>query len=219
MMSNLTPQPYYRRNLPHIQPLGATFFVTFRLTGSIPLIVLRALHEETERALAKLERLPDSPARTERIYREHRLFFGKWDAALHAGNGPDWLRRPDVATRVADAMHHFDGKRYDLFVFCIMPNHVHWIITPLPKTETEYYALASIMHSIKGYTAVHANKLLGRTGAFWHHESYDHYVRNTAELERIITYVVHNPVKAGLVTDWREWPWTYVAPSLGYDIP
>jgi REP element-mobilizing transposase RayT len=214
-MSNLAPESYYRRNLPHIQPPGATLFVTFRLAGSIPLTVLQTLHEESERVLTELECTPDSPVRAGRIYREQRRFFGRWDAVLDAGSGPNWLRRPEVAALVADAMHHFDGQRYDLPAFCIMPNHVHWVITPLLKTETEYYSLASIMHSIKSYTAGRANKLLGRTGAFWQHESHDHFVRNAAELERIIAYVLHNPVKAGLVTDWQSWPWTYVTQSSG----
>ncbi len=69
------------------------------------------------------------------------------------------------------------------------------------------------MHSIKGFTAGRANQLLGRTGAFWLHESYDHYVRDEAELRRIVAYVVNNPVKAGLVTEWQAWPWTYVRDS------
>jgi len=53
-MSNLAPELVYRRNLPHIQPPGGTFFVTFRLAGSIPADVLAALHEESERIVAEL---------------------------------------------------------------------------------------------------------------------------------------------------------------------
>ena len=208
-MSNLVPESVYRRNLPHIQPPGATFFITFRLAGSIPAAVAAALCAEAERIQAELERAPDSPERAERIYLEQRRFFGRWDAVLDAGAGPDWLRNPAVAALVADSMRHFDGQRYDLLVFCIMSNHVHVVLTPLLKTESAYYPLAQIMHTMKGYTAGQANRLLKRAGAFWQHESYDHYVRSAAELERIVAYVVNNPVKAGLVTDWQAWPWTY----------
>ena len=211
-MSNLVPESVYRRNLPHIQPPGATFFITFRLAGSIPAAVAAALCAEAERIQAELERAPDSPERAERIYLEHRRFFGRWDAVLDTGDGPDWLRNPAVAALVADSMRHFDGQRYDLFAFCIMSNHVHVVLTPLLKTESAYYPLAQIMHTVKGYTAGRANRLLGRAGAFWQHESYDHYVRNAAELERVVAYVVNNPVKAGLVTDWQAWPWTYCKP-------
>jgi REP element-mobilizing transposase RayT len=203
------PESVYRRNLPHIQPPGATFFITFRLAGSIPAAVAAALCAEAERIQAELERAPDSPERAERMYLEQRRFFGRWDAVLDAGDGPDWLRNPAVAALVADSIHYFDGQRYDLLVFCIMSNHVHVVLTPLLKTESAYYPLAQIMHTMKGYTAGQANQLLERTGAFWQHESYDHYVRSAAELERIIAYVVNNPVKAGLVTAWQAWPWTY----------
>jgi REP element-mobilizing transposase RayT len=208
-MSNLAPALIYRRNLPHIQPPGATFFVTFRLVGSIPAAVLAALHAEAERILAELERLPDSPERAERLYLEERRFFGKWDAVLDEGRGPDWLRNPEIAKLVADSMHYFAGKRYDLLAYCIMSNHVHVVFTPLLKVEETCYPLAQILHTMKGYSAGRANRLLSRSGAFWLHESYDHYVRSEAELGRIITYVVNNPVKAGLVSEWQAWLWTY----------
>ena len=208
-MSNLTPELIYRRNLPHIQPPDGTFFATFRLAGSIPADVLAMLHAEAERIHAELERMPASQERAERLYLEERRFFGRWDAVLDQGSGPDWLRSPGIAKLVADAMHFFDGKRYDLLAYCIMSNHVHVVFTPLLKTADAYYPLAQIMHTMKGYTAGQANQLLGRSGAFWLHESYDHYVRSASELERILAYVANNPVKAGLVSDWRDWPWTY----------
>ncbi|MAU00364.1 MAG: hypothetical protein CL608_24750 [Anaerolineaceae bacterium] len=62
------------------------------------------------------------------------------------------------------------------------------------------------MHSLKRYTAVEANKVLGRQGQFWQHESYDHIVRDEAELQRIRQYVLNNPVKAGLVDSAEQWP-------------
>ncbi len=210
-MSNLAPDQLYRRNLPHFQPPGATFFITFRLAGSIPASVLAALFEEAERIRAEVERTPDSLERAERLYLEERRFFGKWDAVLDLGDGPDWLRDRRIAQLVADNVHHFAEKRYELLAYCIMPNHVHVVLTPLRKADDAYFSLAQIMHTMKGYTAGQANRLLGRTGAFWLHESYDHCVRSEAELERIIAYVVNNPVKAGLVPDWQAWPWTYTS--------
>jgi putative transposase len=209
-VSLLDYHEFYHRNLPHYQPAGATLFVTFRLAGSIPATILLELSKKAKCNQAELKRVPHSPERTERIDREQRRLFGQFDQALdQAATGPFWLRNPEVAALVAESLHHLDGRMYDLLAFCLMPNHVHVVFTPLLQDETEYYALSRIMHSLKGYTAGRANRLLGRTGAFWHHESYDHVVRNAAELERIVTYVLNNPVKAGLVGDWREWPWTY----------
>ena len=72
------------------------------------------------------------------------------------------------------------------------------------------YPLKRIMQSLKRYTARQANKVLERKGAFWQAESYDHVVRDADELVRIVQYVINNPVKAGLVSYWEAWPWTYV---------
>lgn len=213
-MSNLSPEQFYRRNLPHIQPPGATFFITCRLTGSIPRQVLLQLHEEFEAIQSELERMPDSPERNKRFYREKLLFFGKWDAALAAGTGSDYLRNPAVAHLVADSIHNFDNQRYRLICYCIMPNHIHFLLRPMPKAEMDYYSLAQINHSLKGYTAVKANKLLDRSGKFWQHESFDHFARNEAESQRIVSYILNNPVKAGLVKEWREWPFSYCKNDL-----
>ncbi len=70
------------------------------------------------------------------------------------------------------------------------------------------------MQSLKGYTARQGNLALGRRGAFWQHESFDHVVRDRAEFGRIINYVLNNPVKAGLVNHWQDWKWNYCRASL-----
>lgn len=81
-----------------------------------------------------------------------------------------------------------------------MPNHVHVILRPLSS-----HALEDILHSWKSFTATAANKILGRTGAFWQKESYDHIVRDAHELQRTVKYVQENPSKAGL----QNWPWVW----------
>jgi hypothetical protein len=80
--------------------------------------------------------------------------------------------------------------------------------------NNEPESLASIMHSLKRNTSRRANQILNRSGQFWEHESFDHYIRNQSEFNRIIKYALENPVKAGLVKSWREWPWNYVRDSL-----
>ena len=75
--------------------------------------------------------------------------------------------------------------------------------------ETVDLTLAVIMKSLKGYTAHEANRILNRRGTFWEAESYDHFVRNDAEYDRIVRYVLNNPVKAGLVKNWRDWKWNW----------
>ena len=132
------------------------------------------------------------------------------DEALHSTkHGPLYLSEDRVAEIVVNSIRYHDGEWFDALAFCIMPNHVHLVITPSEKTAETHYSLTQIMHNIKRNSAKQANQVLGRTGAFWQHENYDHWVRDQAELERIIKYVLYNPVKAGLVEDWTKWKWSY----------
>jgi REP element-mobilizing transposase RayT len=209
-MNNLSYREHYRRNLPHIQPRGATFLVNFRLAGSLPEEVVKALHAEAEQLQKKLILIKDTEEKFLLRDKEQRRLFGKWDGALHRSqHGPFYLRDDRIAELVTNSIRYHDGEWFDVEAFCIMPNHVHLVITPYEKTETEDYGLTQIMHNIKRNSAKQANAILGCKGAFWQHENYDHFARDDAELERIIKYVLFNPVKAGLVDDWTEWKWSY----------
>ena len=128
-----------------------------------------------------------------------------------------------VETPADCAIDRRDGKIYRLDVYCIMSNHVHVVFEPLlnerslsekPTTKGLMYEskeppLEVIMHSLKSFTSSEANKLLQRTGQFWEAESYDHVVKDATEFTRIKSYVLNNPVKAGLVKHWCDWPWSW----------
>lgn len=119
------------------------------------------------------------------------------------------LARIDVAEIVATALRHFDGSRYRLLCWCVMPNHVHVVVQPAPSTN-----LSSVVHSWKSYTAQQINRLLGRQGTLWQREYYDHIVRSEVALGRIMVYVMNNPAKAGLV----NWPWVQKYPDRFGDL-
>jgi REP element-mobilizing transposase RayT len=200
-MSHLRFREYYRRRLPHIQVAGSTYFVTFRLKNSLPKDALEKLAEESE----KIKRLPP-----DKLDLEQRRWFGKFDDYLdRVLCGDPYLKNEQVADLVSEALHYRDGKVYNLEAFCLMLNHGHVVCTPLAKENDTFYSLTEIFQSLKRHTARQSNLVLGRSGAFWQDESYDHIVRDEAELERIIQYVIYNPVKAGLVDDWTKWKWTY----------
>lgn len=180
------------------------------------------LKDESENTKATLEQFPKSE-REQRNYLEERRYFGKWDAFLdRAEFDPHWLAQAEIADIVKEGLHHRDGKVFDLHAFCIMSNHVHVVFEPLSRAEwhsaplgSEYHSdLPKIMQSLKRHTARQANLILGREGAFWQDESYDHVIRDNEEYIRIIHYVLENPVKAGLVTQWDEWQWTYCRPDI-----
>ena len=207
---------FYRRNLPHIQPLNATLFVTFRLIGSLPQHVIARMAEERRLLEEKLSsnHLIGSRSRSLQLARRH---FAMLESCLdRAGDGPTWLSNQCVAKLVAEALHHRDGKPYRLDVFSIMPNHVHVVFKPSMRQDIPE-SLSSIMHSLKRNSAKRANEVLGRSGTFWEHETFDRYVRNQGEWKRIVRYVLENPLKAGLVRTWQEWPWNYVRDGEGWD--
>lgn len=213
-MSKLDYKPFYQRNLPHIQPLRVALFVTFRLAGSLPRAVQEQWLAEKRYHEALMSQITDPNERAHREQAWQRRWFYRFEVLLNrAAEGPVWLKDERIADLVAESLHYRDGKVYRLDAYCIMPNHVHVVFEPLPVVG-QTVSLSYILHSLKGYTSRRANLLLGRSGAFWEHESYDHYVRNERGWERIIAYVLNNPIKAGFVQDWHDWKWSYFRYAL-----
>ncbi len=175
-----------RGYLPHRDEPGLTQFVTFRLADSLP----EELREEWE----KLLRLEDE--------RERRLQLEAW---LDLGHGECHLKDERVATMMMNALRHFDGQRYRLIAFTIMPNHVHVLfhVTMMP--------MSLIVKSWKRFTAKCVNEILGREGSFWQEDYWDTYMRDDEHEERTVRYIRNNPAKAGLIMDWKAWPWTWTA--------
>jgi REP element-mobilizing transposase RayT len=182
--------------------------------------------------------IPDPREVAEMKLEFHRGWFKKFEAVLDgAATGPLWLREERIADIVDEALRNRDGNIYRLDAFCVMPNHVHAVFAPFLTEEQAReladktikrkrgalnkfspddaddkkveVALASIMQSLKGWTARCCNLALGRRGEFWQHESFDRVIRNHAEWERVVNYVVNNPVKAGFVENWQDWKWSY----------
>ncbi len=155
--------------------------------------------------------------RLKKLVKQQKRYFGRFEGLLDkSSTGPMWLGDPRIARLVADAIHRRDGKHYDLLAYSIMPNHVHLVfdLASLGRRVSSPYIVTNILSSLKWYTARESNKILGRHGAFWQHESYDHVVRSGNAMTRIVQYVLDNPVKAGLVDSWNQWPWTYCKPDL-----
>ena len=117
-----------------------------------------------------------------------------------------WLENPDIAKLVYDAILFYNTTEYEVIAFCIMPNHVHLVADMKHKN----IPLNNILKRIKTFTALRSNSILNRSGKFWQNENYDHVVRDGNELRRIITYVLQNPVTAGLSKKWEDWKWAYV---------
>ncbi len=186
-----------RGYLPHLEGERAIYFVTFRLADSLPRQLLARLSREREileHAMRAGTHIRADSVRQEKL----RALLRKAEQFLDAGRGACYLRDPRISGMVANALRHFEGQRYRLFAWCVMPNHVHVVFSPLGDNT-----LHRVVHSWKSYSALAANRLLRRSGSFWQREYFDHSVRNEASLLRIVRYVRQNPEKAGL----RDWPW------------
>lgn len=123
---------YYKRNLPHYQPPGHTFFVTYRLDGSLPIEVIKKLKAEREKALKEISCYINIKVRKEKYKAYQSQYFSKFDKLLdNSSYGPKWLKEDPVAQIVKDALHYYDVNTYNLICYTIMPNHVHQVFTPI----------------------------------------------------------------------------------------
>lgn len=237
-MSRLDYRLYVERHRPHIHPLGANLFVTYRLAGSVPKTTVwrykarrKWLANELARVKGAVKSSDDSSLKAwyERVETFNREWFAKFETILHKAQcGPTWMKDERVACEVMESIHRLDGVAYRLDAACVMSNHVHVVFEPL-LTETElreaylpdenlfsnviHPGLSRIMHKLKGGSARACNVLLSRSGQFWEHESFDRVIRE-GRYYSTIGYVLNNPVKARLVKDWRQWRWNYCRKEL-----
>ena len=215
---NKNPRPdgwHSRGYLPHFNSPVHTQHVTVHLADSLPKSAI-------ERIDQMIEALPDLERAIERRRRLH-----EW---IDAGSGSCLLREPELARIVEAAFHHFDGERYRLFAWVVMPNHFHVLFQPIGD-----WSMAETVASWKRFTATEIKKwlrarqesgdpgiaaLLRGSGSaseyvsrfltgelpIWPREYWDRYIRNENHFHDVITYIHQNPVKAKLCThpsDWR----------------
>jgi len=187
-------------NLPHWYQPGVTYFVTFRTGDSVPQDLLHSWHRRRDDWLRRNGIDPTqadwkprlrASAKLERAY--HATFTREFMEYLDQGYGDCRLREPRLAKIVADSLAHFDGERYQLGDFVVMPNHVHLLACLLGETDIERQCW-----SWKTFTATAINRELGTSGRFWQEESFDHLVRTPEQFEHLRRYIAENPQKARL---------------------
>ena len=137
--------------------------------------------------------------------------------------GTHHLKAADVGDIIQSKLKSFDEQYYWLVAYTVMSNHVHVLLdtycqlaklSPDAHISNENYVpYEKFMQLIKGNASFTINQLLGGKGRLWQHESYDHLVRNEEEFRNIIWYILNNPVKAGLVENWMDYPMTYFRPE------
>ncbi len=196
--------------LPHLKREGGTYFVTFRQAGTLPREVLQGFKREREAILAQAQRTmrPLTWHEQEELF---RWYSSRVDKYLDAGHGTCHLRVSELADLVAGAIKFFEGQRYELRAWVVMPNHVHVVVRPMPGQT-----LSDILHSWKSFTSHEINKrLTPKVSPFWQSESYEHLIRDDEDQQRCWHYTVMNPVNARLCDRPEDWKWSsaYVAQS------
>jgi REP element-mobilizing transposase RayT len=176
---------FHERRLPHYYSVGHPIFVTWRLFNSLPANRVFPAATTSGRVFVAMDQLLDN-VRT----------------------GPLHLRRPEFAEMMVEAIRYREREgQFALHNFVVMANHVHLLITPrieLPK----------LTQSLKRATVREGNRLLATTGQpFWQDESYDRWVRDAEEFERIARYIENNPVNAGLCASPEDYRWSSGRPS------
>ena len=184
-----------RGYFPHFDGKGLTQHVSFHLFDSLPQSVLVRWRDE----------LRTRPHQEADIEWRKRI-----QAFLDTGYGSCFLRDDRLAEIVENSLLHFDGQRYLLHSWCVMPNHVHTLFTP-----TFEFKMSEIVHSWKSFTAHDCNKALERNGRFWAREPFDRYIRNQRHFLNALTYIEDNPVKAGLCEKPENWRWSSARRRLG----
>jgi putative DNA methylase len=183
-----TRQAWHSRGyIPHYDAPGLFQLITLRLHDSMPATKLAELNCSYRNL---------TPAQVRNALED----------CLDAGSGACYLRDPRVAELAQESLLYFDGERYRLCAWVIMPNHVHVLAQFIAE-----YPVAKVVHSWKSFIANQANKLLGRNGAFWHREYFDRFIRNDEHYRNAVKYVEWNPVKARLADAPGKWPYSSAA--------
>jgi len=173
--------PAYRGVLPHLRKPGCSHFVTFCLADVARQRAIDRKKLSEQEDASEIARLTD----------------------LEPSSGACVLRDPVLSTVVEGALLHFQEERYVLSAWCVMPNHIHAVVTPFVE-----HTLSEVLQSWKSYSAHAINRRLNRTGRLWQKESFDHIVRNEESFEKFVAYIEHNPVVAGLVVNPADWPFS-----------
>ena len=177
-----------RGYLPHFDGIAVPQFITIHLADSIPHKIIKRWKEELKSL---------------RVEQERSLLQRRIERYLDQGYDEALLKQTSVARMVQDSLLRFDGTRYRLFAWVVMPNHVHSLMT-----RFEGYELKDILHSLKSYTAHEANKMLHRSGQFWIEDYFDRYMRNQQHFRKTVQYIENNPVKARLCEKPSDWPFS-----------
>ena len=202
----------YERNLPHWRQQGASYFLTFRLNDSLPQTVADEMRVERDAWRQRIEHElvqhegKLSPS-TDEEYEAFQLRSARrLERLMDERHGECVLKQPLLREIVASALFHFQGQRYAMHGFVVMPNHVHLAVKPMAQWQPE-----ELLHTWKRFTARTINQHLGREGQLWQHDSWNRIIRDEEHWQRVMRYIQLNPIRAKL---WSDQSTVWIDPRL-----
>jgi len=194
-MSNPQTLRFFRSKLPHWLVAGRAYFVTIRLKGTLPAHILEQLKQQQE----------DSEKSD---IEKRRNLFVKIEHFLDASNASvRLLDNREVADMLLESLPWFESKGWTIYAAVVLSTHMHLLIRNKQGASDK---LISHVSAFKSYTGGRANKILDRRGRFWAHDCFDVWIRTPDKFESTVCYIANNPVKAGHVKCWTDWPWVQV---------
>jgi putative transposase len=230
----------YRHILPHFQQPGHAYFVTWNIKDAVPPKALERYTQKLEMLSVEIFNLrkksgvtnsdspkiikheleflaPEHATPIEKLKQEYYLIRKKYikayDDLLDVARNPEIeLSRAYNTKIVIQSLLFWEGKKLTNLAISIMPNHVHWVFELFEKDqEGNPIYLQDILQSVKRFSANQLNKAENMQGSLWQKESFDTTIRDEKHLYYAVRYTLNNPVKAGLVSEWRNWKGTWAS--------
>ncbi|HET6557849.1 MAG TPA: hypothetical protein VFG54_11080 [Prolixibacteraceae bacterium] len=214
---------FYRQDLPHFQQPGQAYFITCSLKDAIPTKALNSYTQKMEliqNQIKMQKHLKSEALVVENLEKELYFIRRKYIKAYNdlldqERNSSINLSKPENVRVLISSLRFWEDRRLINHAFCIMNNHLHWVFTTLIKdNKGNPVYLQDILKSVKQFTSNQINKLEKRKGTMWQEESFDTTIRSQEHMYNAINYTLNNPVKAGLISDWRLWPASYYAGDI-----
>ncbi|KAF0237203.1 MAG: hypothetical protein FD181_2127 [Prolixibacteraceae bacterium] len=232
---------FYKHNLPHFQQPGQAYFITWSLKDAVPKKALIRYTRKLELLKSQIAGAANSdspdfkkrgsetaPPKKERgsetappelqklkmeYYTLRKKYIKAYDDLLDADRNPHInLSKPEHTKAIIETLKFWDGVKLENYAFCVMSNHVHWVFSVFEKDKNgEPVYLQDILYSVKRFSASRINVLENRKGELWQKESFDTTIRDEKHLVSTIEYTLNNPVSAGIVKEWKDWPGSWGA--------
>jgi REP element-mobilizing transposase RayT len=193
-MYELKLKRIWHAQLPHWEVERGIYFITIRCANSLPHAVQERI-SEIQKSLVQVE---SEHTDFQQLQRQYFLTLEKY---LDTGQGFTPFSNDGCCQLILESFEALKAQGWDIRNYALMPNHVHFVVWSESAAD-----MSRTWSKWKGRLGFQCNQVLGRKGAFWQSDWFDHVCRNEAETKRVITYVQNNPKKAGLASNYK---WVY----------